>query len=106
MKKRSNLSRLLAYAGGHRKLTVLGCVLSGAAAVLGLVPYVCVWLVARQALAVFPAVTEAEGLARWGWMAVWFAVANIAALLRRPDVHPHRRLPDRPEHALCRQWPI
>ena len=78
MKKRSNLSRLLAYAGGHRKLTVLGCVLSGAAAVLGLVPYVCVWLVARQALAVFPAVTEAEGLARWGWMAVWFAVANIA----------------------------
>ena len=78
MKKRSNLSRLLAYAGGLRKLTVLGCVLSGAAAVLGLVPYVCVWLVARQALAVFPAVTEAEGLARWGWMAVWFAVANIA----------------------------
>ena len=78
MKKRSNLSRLLAYAGGHRKLTVLGCVLSGAAAVLGLVPYVCVWLVARQALAVFPAVAETEGLARWGWMAVWFAVANIA----------------------------
>ena len=67
MKKRSNLSRLLAYAGGHRKLTVLGCVLSGAAAVLGLVPYVCVWLVARQALAVFPAGTEPEGLARWGW---------------------------------------
>ena len=77
MKRRSNLSRLLAYAGGHRKLTVLGCVLSGAAAVLGLLPYVCVWLVARQVLAVFPAVTEAQGLVRWGWMAVWFAVANI-----------------------------
>ena len=77
MKKRSNLTRLLAYAGGHRKLTVLGCILSGIAAVLGLLPYVCVWLVARQVLAVFPAVTEAEGLARWGWMAVWFAVANI-----------------------------
>ena len=77
MKKRSNLTRLLAYAGGHRTLTVLGCALSGIAAVLGLLPYVCVWLVARQVLAVFPAVTEAEGLARWGWMAVWFAVANI-----------------------------
>ena len=78
LKKRSNLTRLLAYAGGHRTLTVLGCALSGIAAVLGLLPYVCVWLVARQVLAVFPAVTEAEGLARWGWMAVWFAVANIA----------------------------
>ena len=50
MKKQSNLSKLLGYAGGYKKLTVLGCALSGAAAVLGLVPYVCVWLVARGEL--------------------------------------------------------
>ena len=41
-KKRSSLSRLLSYAGGHRALTVLGCVLSGIAAVLGLAPYFCI----------------------------------------------------------------
>lgn len=78
MKKESNLTRLLSYAGGHKKLTVLGCILSGIAAILGLVPYICVWLVARDALAVYPRVTLAASLERWGWMAVWFAVANIA----------------------------
>lgn len=78
MKKESNLTRLLSYAGGHKKLTVLGCILSGIAAILGLVPYICVWLVARDALAVYPRVTLAASLERWGWLAVWFAVANIA----------------------------
>ena len=77
MKKQSNLSRLLVFAGGHKKLTFLGCVLSGIAAVLGLVPYVCVWLAAREALAVYPDVSEASGIVRWGWTAVWFAVSNI-----------------------------
>lgn len=77
MKKQSNLSRLLSYAGTHRRLTVLGCALSGVAAVLGLMPFVCVWLVARDVLAVYPNVAGVTGLARWGWMAVWFAVGNI-----------------------------
>ena len=78
MKKQSSVSRLLAIAGGHRKLTVLGCILSGAAAVLGLIPYVCVWLVARDVLAVYPEVEMAGNLTRWGWMAVWFALGTIA----------------------------
>ena len=77
MKKQSNLSRLLTLAGGHRKLTFLGCALSGIAAVLGLIPYVCVWLAARDVLAVYPDVTGASGIVRWGWLAVWFAAANI-----------------------------
>ena len=77
MKKQSNLSRLLTLAGGYKRLTFLGCALSGIAAVLGLVPYVCVWLAARDVLAVYPDVTGASGIVRWGWMAVWFAVANI-----------------------------
>jgi len=77
LKKQSNLSRLLMLAGGHKKLTFLGCALSGIAAVLGLIPYVCVWLAARDVLAVYPDVTGASGIVRWGWMAVWFAAANI-----------------------------
>ncbi len=75
--KSSSLSRILGYAGGHKALTICGCSLSGIAAILGLVPYVCVWLVAREALSVFPDVVAATGLAKWGWMAVIFAVANI-----------------------------
>ncbi|OUP81032.1 ABC transporter ATP-binding protein [Lachnoclostridium sp. An169] len=68
---------MLGYAGGHKGLTILGCTLSGIAAVLGLIPYVCVWLAARDVLNVFPDVTKASGLERWGWAAVIFAVANI-----------------------------
>ena len=77
MKKQSNLSKLIGYAEGHKKLTVLGCILSGVAAILGLVPYVCVWLVARDALSSYPDVEYAGQMVIWGWMAVWFAVANI-----------------------------
>ena len=77
MKKQSSVTRLLELAGGHRRLTYLGCVLSAIAAVCGLIPYVCVWLVARDVLAVYPQVENARGLTGWGWMAVWFAVANI-----------------------------
>ena len=77
IKKESSLSRILGYGGSFRLLTVLGCVLSAVAAVLGLIPYICVWLVARDILAVFPNVSAATGLEKWGWMAVIFAVANI-----------------------------
>lgn len=76
-KKQGSISRMLGYAGGHKGLTILGCTLSGIAAVLGLIPYVCVWLAARDVLNVFPDVTKASGLERWGWAAVIFAVANI-----------------------------
>ncbi len=75
--KQSSLSRIMHYAGRHKTLTVLGCILSAIAAILGLIPYVCVWLVAREILAVYPDVTAASGLEKWGWVAVGFAVANI-----------------------------
>ena len=78
--KESSLIKILSYAGGHRYLTITGCILSGAAAVLGLVPYICVWAAARDVLAVFPDVAAAGGsggLVKWGWMAVLFAAANI-----------------------------
>ena len=52
--KQSSLGRILGCAGGHRRLTALGCLLSALSAVLGLVPYVCVWLAARTALAAWP----------------------------------------------------
>ena len=65
------------YAGGHKNLTILGCVLSALSAVLGLAPYLCVWLVARSILAAWPSLDGGGDLGRFGWMAVWFAVGSI-----------------------------
>ena len=76
--KQSSLGRILGCAGGRRRLTALGCLLSALSAVLGLVPYVCVWLAARTALAAWPDLSGVTGLERWGWTAVWFAVGSIA----------------------------
>lgn len=77
-KKQNSLSRILHYAGAYRKLTLLGCVLSAVSAALGLLPYVCIWLTARTALAVWPEKPDVLALTRYGWLAVWFAVASIA----------------------------
>lgn len=77
VKKKNSLSVLLHYAGKYRWLTFLGCLLSGVSTVLGLLPYVYVWLAARDALAVFPDFSKAVNLEKWGYMALWFAVANV-----------------------------
>ena len=76
-KKPSSLARILGYAGGHKNLTLLGCILSALSAVLGLAPYLCVWLVARSILAAWPSLDGGGDLGRFGWMAVWFAVGSI-----------------------------
>ena len=76
-KKQSSLARILRYAGRHKNLTLLGCILSALSAVLGLIPYVCVWLAARNVLEAWPVPAGAFGLARWGWTAVWTAIGSI-----------------------------
>ncbi len=77
-KKQSSLSRILSYAGGHKNLTLLGCILSALSAILGLIPYVCVWLAARKVLETWPGLGGTSDLARWGWTAVWTAIGSIA----------------------------
>ena len=58
-------------------MTILGCVLSALSAVLGLAPYLCVWLVTRSVLSTWPSLDGAGDLGRFGWMAVWFAIGSI-----------------------------
>ena len=77
-KKQSSLSRILSYAGGHKTLTLLGCILSALSAVLGLIPYLCVWLAAGNVLEYWPGLEGISGLSRWGWTAVWTAIGSIA----------------------------
>lgn len=76
-KKPNALSVLLGYAGNYRRLTYLGLALSAAAMILGMLPYICIWLTARDLIAVAPNWTEAAGVLRYGWMAFAFAVAGI-----------------------------
>ncbi|MBR3750014.1 MAG: ABC transporter ATP-binding protein [Firmicutes bacterium] len=77
-KKQSDISVLLGYAGNYRGLTFLGLGLSAVAMILGMAPYICIWLVARDLIAVAPDWTLASGVSRYGWMAFWFAIAGIA----------------------------
>ena len=76
-KKPNDLQVLLGYAGRHKGLTFLGLGLSAVAMVLGMLPYICIWLVARDLIAVAPNWTEAAGIARYGWTAFGFALAGI-----------------------------
>ena len=46
--------------------------------VLGMAPYICIWLVARDLIAVAPNWTQAVGISRYGWMAFIFSFVGIA----------------------------
>lgn len=70
------LGRLLAYAGGHKWLSVLGCGLSGVSAAVGIFPFVFVWYAARGILT--PGGGVSAGLARYGWYALAAALLSAA----------------------------
>lgn len=76
-KKEGTLSTLMRYAGAYKWLTVLGCVLSALAMVANMAPYVCIWLVARDLIAVAPNWGQATNIALYGWIAFGFAVLGI-----------------------------
>lgn len=76
-KKQSDLSVLLGYAGNYKGLTFIGLALSAVSMILGMVPYILIWLTARDLIAVAPNWTEAAGVGRYGWLAFAFAVAGI-----------------------------
>ena len=76
-KKKSDVAVLLEYAGNYRGFTYLGLFLSAIAMILGMGPYICIWLMARDLIAVAPDWTRAGSISGYGWMAFGFAVAGI-----------------------------
>ena len=64
-KKQSDVAVLLKYAGSYKRLTFLGLGLSAAAMILGMAPYICIWLAVRDLISVAPDWTEASGIARY-----------------------------------------
>ncbi len=85
MKKKSDLSVLMGYAGKHRVLTYLSWVLAGISAVIALVPFWYLWRIIREVLDVSPDFSQAVHISEWGWAAMGFSalafMVYIAALL-------------------------
>lgn len=85
MKKQSNLSRLLSYAGKYKFLTYASWVLSAVSALIALLPFWYIWKIIKEVLAVAPNFENANGLVHYGVMAMVFAVLSflvyICALL-------------------------
>lgn len=77
MKKQSNFSRLMGYAGGHKILTYFSWVLSVMSALLSLVPFWYIWRIIHDILEVSPDFSQAQNVTRFGWSAVLFAVISI-----------------------------
>lgn len=77
MKKQSNLSRLMKYAGRHKILTYLSWMLSVISALLALVPFWCIWRIIHDILDVSPDYSQAVNVTRYGWSAVLFAIISI-----------------------------
>ena len=76
-KKRNEIGVLLGYAGKYKALTFLGMFLSAVAMIMGMIPYVCIWLSARDLIRVAPNWTQAKEIAKYGWMAFGFAFGGI-----------------------------
>ena len=76
-KKKSPLSRLMAYTESYRGLLFGGLFLSAVSMVLGMAPYICIWLVMRDLIAVAPNWTQATEITKYGWLAFGFAVGGI-----------------------------
>lgn len=81
MKKQSNLSRLMGYAGGYRILTYLSWVLSVMSALLALVPFWYIWRIIHDILEASPDFVEAGNVTGYGWSAVLFAVISIVVYI-------------------------
>lgn len=77
MKKKNDVAALLQYAGSRRKLTFLGLFLSAVSMLLSMAPYICIWLAARDLIAVAPEWTRAQNVMTYGWLAFAFAMAGI-----------------------------
>ena len=81
MKKQSNLSSLMGYAGGYRILTYLSWILSVMSALLALVPFWYRWRIIHDILEVSPDFSRAEKVTSYGWSAVLFAVISIVVYI-------------------------
>lgn len=81
MKNDSILKKLFDYAGPYRYLTIASWVLSGISALVALAPFVFIWRIIDEVLAVAPNYGNAVHIVENGWLALGFAVLTIVVYL-------------------------
>lgn len=77
MKKESSLSKLFAFAGKFRYLTIASWILSVISAWLALVPFYYIWRIMKEVLSVASDFGKAAHLKEYGWAAVGFAILSM-----------------------------
>lgn len=77
-KEKSALQELMRYAGSRKYLTYLSWILSAVSAVIALFPFVCIFRIIQEALAVAPDFSQATGIIHNG---VWAVVYALLAMV-------------------------
>ncbi len=73
MHRQNVLPRLMSYAGRYKFLTYSSWFLSAVSSFIALIPFWCIWRLVEEII--FS--SENHDLARWGWLAVRFAVLSM-----------------------------
>ena len=85
LKKQSDFSRLMGYAGTYRFFTYASWVLAALSALIALLPFLYIWQILRDVLNAAPDYSRAVNIPHYGWMAVLFAALSylvyVCALL-------------------------
>lgn len=68
---------LMTFAGSYRYLTWLGCILSCISTIVGLLPYVYMWLAVKVAITEWPNVNQTGNLIGYGWRAVGASLLSM-----------------------------
>ncbi len=76
-KKQNAIIALLGYAGNYKVLTFIGLTLSGISMLCSIVPYVCIWLVAKDLITAVSDFSKVQNVETYGWIAFGFAVLGI-----------------------------
>lgn len=76
--KESSMSKLFAYAGSYKYLTIASWILSAVSALIALLPFYYIWLIMQEVVNAAPDYEKAKNLSGLGWSAVGFAVLAMA----------------------------
>ena len=76
--KESSMSKLFAYAGSYKYLTIASWILSAVSALIALLPFYYIWRIMQEVVNAAPDYEKAKNLSGLGWSAVGFAVLAMA----------------------------
>lgn len=77
MKEKGRKISPLKFSGPYRRLIALGCVLSGIASVINMVPYICIWKVTAILFENYPDFSGAGRAAAYGWAAFLVSLFGV-----------------------------